>query len=157
MAIKITLTWLGMSRLLFGRRTQFLHILLTRSSLIMTISWLQYWILTRLQQTLEISVPVQSMERWPVHAATVTHLFYLHGLVVNTENGTLCLNSSVMWSAKGGLTEIHLSTFSQSAEKSDHSDFKESVVSGVLPRQDGAWTRVLGTRNEHKATTTGLR
>lgn len=35
-----------MSRLLFGNRMQFLHILLTRSSLITTISWLQYWILT---------------------------------------------------------------------------------------------------------------
>lgn len=43
---KLKLTWFGMSRLLLGNRTQFLHILLTRSSLIMTISWLQYWILT---------------------------------------------------------------------------------------------------------------
>lgn len=42
---KPTLTWFGMSRLLLGNRTQFLHILLTRSSLITTISWLQYWIL----------------------------------------------------------------------------------------------------------------
>lgn len=36
-------------------------------------------------------------------------MFHLHGLVVNTENGTLCLNSSVMWSAKGGLREAYLS------------------------------------------------
>lgn len=39
------LTWLGISRLLLGNRMQFLHILLTRSSLMTTISWLQYWIL----------------------------------------------------------------------------------------------------------------
>lgn len=32
-------------------------------------------------------------------------MFYLHGLVVNTENGTLCLKSSVMCSAKGGLEQ----------------------------------------------------
>lgn len=39
-------------------------------------------------------------------------MLYLHGLVVNTENGTLCLNSSVMCSASGGLwvvmvTHVH--------------------------------------------------
>lgn len=39
-------------------------------------------------------------------------MFYLHGLVVNTENGTLCLNSSVMWSARGGLVKnIYIYTF----------------------------------------------
>lgn len=32
-------------------------------------------------------------------------MFYLHGLVVNTENGTLCLKSSVMCSARGGLEQ----------------------------------------------------
>lgn len=36
---------MGISRLLLGNRMQFLHILLTRSSLMTTISWLQYWIL----------------------------------------------------------------------------------------------------------------
>lgn len=31
-----------------------------------------------------------------VFCNTFVFMFYLHGLVVNTENGTLCLNSSVM-------------------------------------------------------------
>lgn len=44
---RLKLTWFGMSRLSLGNRTQFLHILLTRSSLKMMISWLQYWILKK--------------------------------------------------------------------------------------------------------------
>lgn len=45
-----SLTWLGMSMLLLGKRTQFLHILLTKSSRKIIISWVQYWILSGKQQ-----------------------------------------------------------------------------------------------------------
>lgn len=51
-------------------------------------------------------------------------MFYLHGFVVNTENGTFCLNSSVMWSAKGGLLETHLSTSIQTTE---HKLYKKNL------------------------------
>lgn len=49
------LTWLGISRLLLGNRMQFLHILLTRSSLMTTISWLQYWILGGISRTAAVN------------------------------------------------------------------------------------------------------
>lgn len=39
-----------MSRLSLGSRTQFLHILLTKSSLKMMISWLQYWTLKKFKK-----------------------------------------------------------------------------------------------------------
>lgn len=121
---RLKLTWFGMSRLLLGNLTQFLHILLTRSSLMMTISWLQYWILTG-KKTGPVTFSIYKQKNCKsmslltdVHYIPSNHISgqrqqnltlsmclmcYLHGFVVKTENGTLCLNSSVMWSAKGGL------------------------------------------------------
>lgn len=96
------LTWLGISRLSLGNRMQFRHILLTRSSLMMTISWLQYWILTEGECTSFVLFSRQTRSGWFIHLFSFLSI-YLQGLVVNTEKGTLCLKSSVMCSASGGL------------------------------------------------------
>lgn len=105
------LTWFGISRLLLGNRMQFLHILFTRSSLMTTISWLQYWILGGISRMAAVNFS-KNRQKLPhiwsqmfKSLSNLPHKFYLQGLVVNTENGTLCLKSSVMCSARGGLEQ----------------------------------------------------
>lgn len=56
---------------------------------------------------------------------------YLHGLVVNTENGTLSLKSSVMWSAKGGLRKTYVATFVQITEQNSHHSIKKLMFLNV--------------------------
>lgn len=137
-----------MSRLLLGKRMQFLHILLTRSSLRTMISWLQYWILSRPQEASLLQPFQQRKQR-----NEVQYLFDLHGLVVNTENGTLCLNSSVMWSARGGLWRTNVCPHFSKATRKCPWMMSETRR---LPWQYGAWTRVFRTRNKHKTTTAGF-
>lgn len=115
------LTWFGISRLLLGSRTQFLHILLTRSSRMMTISWLQYWILTRSHFYSHFMQNNQRPSRW-----CFVLLVHLHGLVVNTEPGTLCWKSCVMWSASGGLRETRFSSAASSSEEHRWSDWRRT-------------------------------
>lgn len=139
-ALRLKRTWFGMSRLSWGSRTQFLHILLTRSSLKMRISWLQYWTLKK------------DKALWWLFkglAASESLVIYLHGFVVNTENGTLCLNSSVMWLASGGLGRTDSSTTVPN---------KSIRCRGAdLPRQNGARTEVFRAGNEEEATAVDLR
>lgn len=74
---------------------------------------------------------------------------YLHGFVVKTENGTLSLNSSVMWSISGGLRRRDSSTSGE--------DKWIAWCGADLPGQNGARTGVFRAGNKQKATTVGLR
>lgn len=141
-----------MSRLLLGNRTQFLLILLTRSSLMMMISWLQYWILTgetchhrKGQYTFRVQKQHEpgSLLHWDTKKKNISYRsFYLHGFVVNTENGTLCLNSSVMWSAKGGLRETFLSRFAQTTEQVRQRKIRRFTLAG--------WCLVQGLQDQEQ-------
>lgn len=50
------------------------------------------------------------MKKFKVDVSYICYRLYRHGFVVKTEKGTRCLNSSVMYSAKGGL-EITIHSF----------------------------------------------
>lgn len=71
----------------------------------MMISWLQYWILRNKKTFVTYcsygiislrTIVCTSRAAYYADTLEVKVKSYLHGLVVNTEKGTLCLNSSVM-------------------------------------------------------------
>lgn len=70
--------------------------------------------------------------------------------MVKTENGTLSLNSCVMFCTKGGLKKKKTCSLEKLVQNALN-------FSKDLPRQDVGWSGVLGTRNEHKAATAEFR